>query len=223
MNLYDVIILAVLAAFALIGARKGLIMTLCGLVAAILALTGARLAADNLSPSIAYLIEPSIRDVVYTEMDSALPETAEELEDFDWAYDDGGLLEQLVTSDFYQHFLQTVQESVHREAHQAAETASTVVAESLAQTVAWFMTYVVAFFLILVLGTLLGHGLDLAAKLPGLRLVNQSLGGLCGLIQGIVIVTVVCSLSVGFGLFPDEAMENSSLLALFSAFSTISL
>ena len=223
MNLFDVIILAMLAIFALIGARKGLIMTICGLVAAVLALTGARMAADQLSPALAYAIEPTIRDAVYSDMQDKISQPAEETQEFQWKEEDGGLLEQIVGSDFYQYFMDAVENNIHEQVQQATETAADVVAASLARTVAWLMIYLVAFALILFLGHLLGKGLDLVAQLPGLRMMNRSLGGLCGFLQGAVIAATLCSLGVGFGLIPQESVESSRLLALFSAFSTISL
>ena len=201
MNLFDIIILAVLVIFTLMGARKGLIMTICGLVAAVLALTGARLAADQFSPALAYAIEPSIRDAVYSQMETSVSQQTEGQQPFQWEEED------------------CVQDQVH----QVTANAADAVAASLARSVAWLSTYLLAFLLILFAGHLLGRALDLAARLPGLRFVNRSLGGLCGFLQGAVIAAVICSLGVGFGLIPKESVESSTLLALFSAFSTISL
>ena len=223
MNLFDIIILAGLVIFTLVGARKGLIMTICGLVAAVLALTGARLAADQFSPALAYAIEPSIRDAVYSQMETSVSQQTEDQQPFQWEGEDGGLLEQIFDSDFYQYFIDSVEVTVQDQVHQATATAADAVAASLARSVAWLATYLLAFLLILFAGHLLGRGLDLAARLPGLRFVNRSLGGLCGFLQGAVIAAVICSLGVGFGLVPKESVESSTLLALFSAFSTISL
>ncbi|MCD8047288.1 MAG: CvpA family protein, partial [Clostridiales bacterium] len=62
-----------------------------------------------------------------------------------------------------------------------------------------------------------------AARLPGLHFLNKSLGGGCGLLQGLVIVAVVCSLGSAFGLIPQQDIENSVLLELLASLTTFSL
>lgn len=140
MNLFDIIILAVLVIFTLMGARKGLIMTICGLVAAVLALTGARLAADQFSPALAYAIEPSIRDAVYSQMETSVSQQTEGQQPFQWEEEDGGLLEQIFDSDFYQYFIDSVEVTVQDQVHQATANAADAVAASLARSVAWLST-----------------------------------------------------------------------------------
>lgn len=220
MNLFDLIILGVVALFTFLGTRRGLIMTLASLVVTVLAMVGAPMAADQLSPSVAYMIEPAIQNAVQTNVDQALANnTASET----FSLEEGSLLEQLVSSEFYQHFAQSAQQSVEQGIQEATHTVAVTVAESLAQSMAWLAVYVIAFALIIVLGNLLARVLDLAAMLPGLRFVNKSLGGVCGLLKGLVTVAVVVSLGVGFGLIPAESVDGSALLRLFSSFGTVSL
>lgn len=223
MNLFDVLILAALAVFTVMGTRKGLIMTLCGLVVSILALVGAQAAADQLAPSVAYVIQPSIRGVIEFQVDQSFAEEAEAAYSFDLAPEEDGLLQQIMDSEVYQHFAQSVEESVQEGVQTTVDTVADSVASALAQSVAWLVVYIVAFVLILLLGNLLARVLNLAAALPGLHLLNKSLGGVCGLLKGAIVIAVVCSLGAGFGLIPVESIQSSALLGLFSAFSTISL
>ena len=58
--LIDVILLAALLFFVLMGAKRGFILTLCSLVAVVVALVGANLAADTLSPKVADAIRPRL-------------------------------------------------------------------------------------------------------------------------------------------------------------------
>lgn len=223
MNLFDIIILAVLAAFTLLGARRGLIMTLCGLVTAILALIGAQIAADQLAPSVAYVIQPSIRNAVELQVDQAFEAEAEAAYSFELTPETDGLLQQILGSEIYQHFAQSVEDSVQEGVQNTVDSAADHIAAALAQSVAWLAVYVLAFILILFLGRLLARVLDVAAALPGLHFLNKSLGGVCGLLKGLVLVAAVCSLGVSFGLISRESVQSSALLELFSAFSTISL
>lgn len=220
MNLFDLIILGVIALFVFLGVRRGLIMTLASLVVTVLALVGAPMAADQLSPAVAYMIQPAIQNAVQTNVDQAVANnTASQT----FALEEGSLLEQLVSSEFYQHFAQSAQQSVEQGIQEATHSVAAAVSESLAQSLAWLAVYVIAFALILVLGNLLARVLDLAAMLPGLRFANKSLGGVCGLVKGLVIVAVAVSLGVGFGLIPAESVNGSALLRLFSSFGTVSL
>lgn len=220
MNLFDVVILIVLVVFTFLGLHRGLIMTLCGLVVSILALVGAPIAADQLSPALAYMIQPAIQSAVQTNVDQAVANSTAVGE---FSLEDGSLLEQLVGSDFYQSFAQNAQQSVEQGIQDATQTVAVTIGESLAQTIAWLVVYVIAFALILFLGRLLARVLDLAAMLPGLHFLNKSLGGIFGFLKGLIIVAVVASLGVGFGLIPPESVAGSVLLRLFSSFGTVSL
>lgn len=220
MNLFDLIILAVLALFTFFGVRRGLIMTLCGLVVSIFALVGAQMAADQLSPTVAYMIQPAIQNAIQTNVDQAVADNTAVGE---FSLEEGSLLEQLVGSEFYQSFAQSAQQSVEQGVQAATQTVAATIAETLAHTVAWLVVYVIAFALILFLGRLLAQVLNLAAMLPGLHFLNKSLGGLCGLLKGLVIVAVVASLGVGFGLIPAQSVSGSALLRLFSSVGTVSL
>lgn len=220
MNLFDVIILAALVAFTLLGIKRGLIMTLCGLVVSVFALIGAPIIADQVSPSLAYLIQPAIQNAVQTNVDQAVANSAAT---GTFALQDGTLLEQLVSSDFYQHFAQMAQQSAEQGVQNATQAVAAGISASLAHTVAWLVVYVIAFALILFLGRMLAKMLDLAAQLPGLHFLNTSLGGICGLLKGLILVAVIASLGVGFGLISPESVSGSALLQLFSGFGTVSL
>ena len=54
----DGLILAVLLLFALVGAHRGFILSLCGLLAVLVAFVGASFAARTLSPMVADALEP---------------------------------------------------------------------------------------------------------------------------------------------------------------------
>lgn len=220
MNLFDLIILGVLALFTYLGIRRGLIMTLAGLVVSILALVGAPIAADQLSPAVANMLQPAIENAVQTNVDQAL---ANNTASVTFSLEEGSLLQQLVDSEFYQYFSQSAQQSVEQGIQETTHAVTATVAESLAQSLAWLAVYVIAFAVILALGRLLARVLDLAALLPGLHLINKSLGGVCGLLKGLVLVAVAASLGVGFGLIPPASVSSSVLLQLFSSLGTVSL
>jgi uncharacterized membrane protein required for colicin V production len=222
MNLFDIMILTVLLISVLAGMHKGFIMTLCGLLVTVLAFSGARIAADRLSPSVAYVLEPAVENIVHTEFQNALPDQASELEQFHWDTVDGDFWGSIVNSKLYQKTLEDFLGAARQELEQVVDNAAAVIAASLAQSLAWVLTYALAFVLIQALGNLLIRLLDLAARLPGLHALNRTLGGVCGLVKGALILAVLCSLGAGFGLIPEQSIHQSALLGVFTAFRTIS-
>ena len=60
MAVFDVILFLVVLLFAALGVRRGLVLTVCGLLSILVALGGAKVAADSLSPVVAEAITPRI-------------------------------------------------------------------------------------------------------------------------------------------------------------------
>ena len=58
MLVYDVIILVILAAFVLLGIKKGFVLSLCGALALVVALVGASIGARQLAPQVSQALEP---------------------------------------------------------------------------------------------------------------------------------------------------------------------
>ena len=221
MNLFDIIILAALVLFVLSGVRRGMILTVCGLVTAIVALIGAQVAADALSPTVAQMFQPAFESSVQLRLEETLGETdtlpsagtGQEVIDLAPLLGEDGLLGQMVQSDFYQHFAGAVSETVGN----SVESIGAAISAALAQSAAWLVVYLIAFFVIMLLGRLLTGVLNLAAALPGLRFLNKTLGGVCGLIKGVIVLAVLCSLAVGTGLIGQDSVQSSALLSLFAA------
>lgn len=219
MNMFDIVILIALAVFTVLGAKRGLIMTLCGLVVAVFALVGAPIAADTLSPAVAAVIQPGLENTIQTAVDEAAASGQEITIELPQAIEESGLIEALLDSDVYQHFAAAVESGVE----QGMENVAYGVSVALSDTLSWLLVYILAFVVIIFAGKLIARILDLAALLPGLHFINKSLGGVCGFLKGLIYVAVVASLAAGFGLISPENLENSLLLELFSSFTTISL
>lgn len=219
MNLFDIVILIAIALFTLMGAKRGLIMTLCGLVVAVLALIGSPIAADALSPMVAEAIRPGLETTIQAAVDEAAANGEEITIQLPEAIEESGLIEILLNSEVYQHFAAAVESGVE----QGMDNVAAGVAEALSGTLAWFVVYLAAFIGIVIAGNLIARVLDLAALLPGLHFINKSLGGLCGFFKGIVYAVVVVSLAISFGLIPAEHLEGSLLVELLSTYSVVFL
>ena len=66
----DGLILAVLLLFALVGAHRGFILSLCGLLAVLVAFVGASFAARTLSPIVADALEPKFASAIEEQLNA---------------------------------------------------------------------------------------------------------------------------------------------------------
>lgn len=218
----DLALLAVLVLFIWLGARKGFILTLCSLIAVIVALVGANLIADALAPKAAEVIQPRLEQSIQESLEQkALEVHAQDslgvadvlavLKEkgglYEWAAD--GLADALRTTP-------GVSESI---AHQAA-----VAASALAEQLARDIIFSVSFLLVLVAWFFISHALDLVSKLPVINSLNHTLGGAMGAVKGLLILYiaawVLCSLT---GTVSPETAEETYLLSFLLAHSPLDL
>ncbi|MCD8005186.1 MAG: CvpA family protein, partial [Oscillospiraceae bacterium] len=160
-TVYDILILLVLAAFALWGLRRGLILTLFSLVALIVALVGAMLATNLLAPTVAGWLEPAVEPTVTAAVEDALPDgwnalsaedLRQQLEQADLPFGLEGYVEQLL-------------EELPLDAQTLVEDVSASLSRQAAEYIASALVFLVCFVLILILWHLLAKGLNLVAKL----------------------------------------------------------
>ena len=70
--IFDLIIVIVLIIFAVHGAYRGLILSLCGLLAVVVAFVGAGYAARSLSPMVAQALEPRFAAAIEERLDAEI-------------------------------------------------------------------------------------------------------------------------------------------------------
>lgn len=180
----DLILLVIVLFFALMGAKRGFVLTLCSLVAVIVALVGANFLADTLTPAVSKAIEPTIETTIQTALESQVQSLQDAATDetLDAIREKGGLYAFVV--DAMTGALE--QMDLSPTVAQVAAQAATAVAAQLAHG----LLFLAAFFLVLLGWTLLSHALDLVAKLPGLSSLNGLLGGVVGLLKGLIIAYI---------------------------------
>lgn len=217
--LIDVILLATLLFFVLMGAKRGFILTLCSLVAVVVALVGANLAADTLSPKVADAIRPRLEQAIQESLEEKALEVGMSAADMDVLAvlkEKGGLYEW--AADAVGDVLHS-SDLIPSAASIAANTAA-----ALAQQLARGLIFLVAFLLVLLAWTLLSHALDLVAKLPGINGLNRTLGAALGFLKGLVVLYlaswVLCTLT---GFIPPETAEKTRLMALLIHYDPLTL
>ena len=223
----DGLVLAVLLIFACIGARRGLILSLCGLLAFVVAFLGASFAARTLSPVVADALEPRFAAAIEEQLNESIRQQAEAGEAAVLSPDDvplEGVLDALREMGFYETLINTVDRAVESGMTAVAASAAAAVAAAIAQSAAYLILFLLGFFLILLAWRLLSRALDLVARLPGLHFLNKTGGALFGLVQGCIILFVAAWLLQFFGqMLPRELVEQTVLLKFFMTTNPFSL
>lgn len=223
----DGLVLAVLLIFACIGARRGLILSLCGLLAFVVAFLGASFAARTLSPVVADALEPKFAAAIEEQLNESIRQQAEAGEAAVLSPDDvplEGVLDALREMGFYETLINTVDRAVESGMTATAASAAAAVAAAIAQSAAYLILFLLGFFLILLAWRLLSRALDLVALLPGLHFLNKTGGALFGLVQGCIILFVAAWLLQFFGqVLPRELVEQTVLLKFFMTTNPFSL
>ena len=217
---YDVIIAAVLLFFVWLGYRKGLVLTLCSLLAVFVALIGASFLSDVLAEPVAKAIEPAIVRSIHSTVTSyyqrSPAETSSEDEEA-WLAQLPleEVLEPLRESRFFQGFADAFRQAVDERASELITHAARELAHYVAVQLARTVIFAVAFFAILIAWWFLSHTLDLVARLPVLSTVNAWGGGAVGLVKGALIVFIAVWL-LRDSYIPRPALEHTWLLKYFA-------
>lgn len=236
----DLAVLAVLALFAWRGARKGLILTLCGLLAVAVAFFGSFWISDRLCEPVGEFIQPYVTSYMEKLVDRSLgqstdsnpdtedtifpqitPDTSEEEQTESAALSLDELLTQLQDSKLLYGILQPAAEAVKAEAFAAATSVIAALATQLSVQLARVLLFLVSFVLLLLVWWLLSHMLDLAFRLPVLHTFNRAGGLLLGLVKGVLLLWVVCFAIRVFELIPSDVTEQTLLFSLFLNFQVI--
>ena len=198
----DLLIAAALLAAVVIGARRGLLRSLTGLVVVVLAFVLASWAADRLADPVAQKLSPLVERRI--EQESASAESV--LADFG----------------FIGERLQELTQQVVRAAQESGASLLAALSQSVAHSVAYTLVYVVSFVLLLLVLGLLSKPLQLVTKLPVIHGANAVGGGALGLLWGALVVFVVVWALRKFDiLLTPETVEQSRLLRFFAEHSPL--
>lgn len=230
--IFDLAILLLLAVFAWRGASRGLLLSLCGLVAVVIAFAGGIFSADLLAPKVADLLEPKFAAAIEAgleeQMQSALPDPnappipGDAAEPGDVPLTD--ILNVLKDMGFYQSAVDAVNKAIESGMTDVAASAAAAVAASIAGTVAYMIIFLVAFVLVLILWTILSHALDLVTKLPGLHALNKTGGAVLGLLKACILLFLFAwFLRYSGNLISEETVEQTYLLKFFLTTNPVAL
>ena len=231
--IFDGILLVFLIVCMVRGAKRGMILALCSLLAVFIAFAGASVAAKQLSPKLSETLQPRIQASIEKNLESqyeaAKPEDPSPtgMPQPDETGDENSLssvLDAIRGLGIYEHVVNSIRSSLDQGFHQAASSVAAAAAMELASSIAYLLTFVLGFVVILLLWYLLCHGLDLVARLPVLHAMNRFGGAVIGLTTGAILLFVIAWALQFFGrLFPEDVVQQTVLLKFFLRTSPLSL
>lgn len=240
--IYDIVIGLILLFFALRGHKRGLILTLCSLVAVLVAFVGANFIADALTPRVADLLAPKITAIIEQHLtgtaeqdsqsesgvsvggDSADSGTAADVQDAgaetaSSGNEDPDLLDDLMDKlHLPAGMIDTIRDTVDnlQNIKDLPSALSQAIARTAAETVLYLLIFLISFIVLLIAWKFIGNALDLVARLPVLHFFNKTGGFIFGLCKGTFFLFIVAwVLKYLGGIIPDDAVEHTYLLHFF--------
>ena len=199
--LLDLVLLGLLVFSFVMGVRRGFLLSLCSLLAVLVALLGGWYLAAHWSQPLEERLEPVILE----------PLTQREAE-------------EETTSPLPDNLPQALQDQAAQTAQDWKNATLAQAAAFLAGAAAKVILFLAGFFVVLLLWNLLFHALNLVAKLPGLHGLNKFFGGALGLVKGLLLLMlarwVLCDL---LGWIPADVTRDSILLSLLPSLDLFDL
>ena len=227
--IFEVITAVILIVFVALGAKRGLVLSLCGLLGVLVAFSGAGVLARTLSPAVADALEPRFAAAIEAQLEEQIAQRLEEAEaEGEPPRTDNlplqDVLDALRDMGFYETLVNSVDRAVEQGMTGVAAGAAAKGAAAIAQSAAYLVLFLVGFIVILILWKVVGRALDLVARLPVLHFLNKTMGALFGLLQGCIIL-FIAAWAVQFmgGLIPPETVEQTVLLKFFMTTNPMNL
>lgn len=199
--LLDLVLLGLLVFSFVMGVRRGFLLSLCSLLAVLVALLGGWYLAAHWSQPLEERLEPVILETL-TQREA----------------------EEETTSPLPDNLPQALQDQAAQTAQDWKNATLAQAAAFLAGAAAKVILFLAGFFVVLLLWNLLFHALNLVAKLPGLHGLNKFFGGALGLVKGLLLLMlarwVLCDL---LGWIPADVARDSILLSLLPSLDLFDL
>lgn len=203
--LLDLAIVALLLYWFLMGYRRGLVVSLCSLLAVVVSWAGGWYLSNYAYQPLAERLEPTVVQLVSEHIDDIFPAGEAELP-------------QSGQTKLPSLFSQAMQGQLNQHLSSAKEATIAHLSAMAAQFLAKAILFLVGFLGVQVVWTVLYRALKLVTRLPGVRFLNKALGAVFGLIKGVLLLMILrwllCDL---LGWIPSEVAQGSYLLGLLTS------
>ena len=206
----------------MIGARRGMLQTLAGLVIVVVALVGAGMIATTFSGPVAKLAAPLIEKQIERKIDAAIAESAPA--ESAPAAEDSQLEEILSLLGLDTVVRDSMAEKAKDTVRDTGVSVAAAVVTSIAQSIIYGVLYILSFVALTVLLHVLFKAMGLLTKLPGIHSLNALGGGLLGLIEGALLLFLAVWAARRLGVsFEAEPFASAHILAVFTTHTPLSV
>ncbi len=213
----DLILLAILLVFAILGAKRGLIQSLFSLVSVLVAFVGAILISNFCAAPVAEWLEPTISPSIESAVESAFPDHMTNaqltMDNIIQLIEDAKLPFGLnkVLSDYITEHPPVLDTDA------VTNSVTAFLAEKITLGIAYIALFLISFILILLLWKLLSRTLNFVSKLPGLNFVNRVGGFLFGILRVSIVFFVLAWLArlLLHNAIPQTLIDQSYLFRFY--------
>ena len=191
----DLLCAAILLLFLVVGAIRGMLRTLSGLLTWLLSLWGAKLIADRCAPLLVDWLTPKL-----------LPTVSEKLAQ---AMNDGASSDSLSG---LLGMIPGVQSLLGQAGDSLAAALAPAVARQVALVVGWLLLFAAGFIVFKLVCRLLIWLLDLLDEVPGLHFLHHLGGAVLGALKGGLLIAVVVSILLWCDVLPRSMVDAALLL-----------
>lgn len=217
----DIVAVAALLVFVIVGAREGLFRSLAGLVIVVVALVGAGMIAATLADPAAKLITPIIEKAITEKVDDAITEKTGKL---DTQRTDTGVEELMDILGLDEDVRQSIGQRAEESVRSTGASAISAVVESLCRSIIYGVLYILSFLALSVLLHILAKAMDLLTKLPVIHSLNALGGGAIGLVKGALVLFLAIWALRRLGVsFETEAVAQTHILQFFATHTPLSV
>ena len=209
--LIDVILILILVCLILSGYRRGLLMSLMGLVIVVLCCLGAAAAQGALTPTVTTYLEPKIAAALEPEVESYIAgQTQAALDDAEeqGLTVDGEKLSLGDLAELLEDFGLDVDQTITDGVTDALQPATDAVAESIshvvARRIAGTFVYVAAWIILYLVLHNIALALNVVDRLPVIHTCNRLGGAVLGALEGLIPMVVIAAVCDGAGLLPEK-------------------
>ncbi|MDR2606309.1 MAG: CvpA family protein [Oscillospiraceae bacterium] len=213
----DVILFAILIFSAWKGWKKGLILTVSGIAAVIIAFWGSSLIADSYAEMFTPALKPFVSGQVDKAVDNAQKSFDESLIDTADTYDIPDEVravseEALQGVGFLSTAAANLADELSETLNETGYKLKSAMVDRITITLSKALVMTVSFIVIIIVFTIIANIVNLAFKLPGLKLINEIGGVVCGLLKGLLLCFAISWVVRFIGFFvPEEAVQHDVL------------
>ena len=219
----DAIVVVVLLAFAIRGARQGLVRALAGLVMVIVALVGAGMIAATFSGPAARLAAPGIQKHITGRVEEAMAVQTGTVPEKE-AGEETRAEDLLALLGLDEDVRGSLAEQAEERVRDTGASIVSAVVESMVGSVAYGVLFILSFLLLLLMLHVLVGAMDLVMKLPLLHGLNSLGGGALGLVEGTLVLFLAVWAARRLGIsFETEALAEAHILRIFTTNTPLSL